>query len=236
MVVDDLHRRHIPNGAVGPFLVVFLRGFWNHWDQPGTLDVLPNIDQFLRVTDLAGSPNASLGWDSYNLEGQHTLDFGPSNRLTYGVNYRHNAFSSNILAEFTREDRLGLYVQDQWRATSWLTAVAGLRFDMDTFINPTYSPRGSLIFNPAEDHTFRIGIAVAYRPPTVFENSSLNLGVVCFPGPPFLPPCTLPGAPPGLRTATNTLRAVMETCLPSRSSPTTPGTRAGTGSTAQGCE
>jgi iron complex outermembrane receptor protein len=48
--------------------------------------------------------------------------------------------------------------------------VAGLRYDLDTFINPTVSPRGSLIYTPWENHTFRAGVSVGYRPPTIFES------------------------------------------------------------------
>lgn len=61
---------------------------------------------------------------------------------------------------------------------------------MDTFINPTVSPRASLIYSPSKDHTFRAGIAVAYRPPTIFETNAQSFGIVSFPGVrnPFPPP------------------------------------------------
>jgi iron complex outermembrane receptor protein len=168
----------------------FLRAFWNRWD----LDALVtpnninnrNVSQFVRFSDPGGNnPFDRTIWNSYNVEGQHALDLWFRNRLSYGFNYRHNAFDSNFLTpEFVREDRLGFYIQDEWRATQTLTAVAGVRYDLDTFINPTVSPRVALVYTPIPDHSFRIGLSVGYRPPTVFETNTISLGIVTLP---FLP-------------------------------------------------
>jgi iron complex outermembrane receptor protein len=78
---------------------------------------------------------------------------------------------------------VGLYIQDEWKVIPKLTLVAGLRFDMDTFINPTYSPRFSAVFKPIPNHTFRAGISVAYRPPTIFETSTLSQSAITVPVP-----------------------------------------------------
>ncbi len=32
-----------------------------------------------------------------------------------------------------------------------------------------FSPRVALLIKPDPDHTFRVGISMAYRPPTLFE-------------------------------------------------------------------
>jgi iron complex outermembrane recepter protein len=72
------------------------------------------------------------------------------------------------------EDRLGLYVQDELKATSSLTFVAGVRYDLDTFINPMISPRFVVLFTPIQDHTIRFSASIAYRPPTIFENRHDN--------------------------------------------------------------
>lgn len=128
--------------------------------------------------------------NTYNLEAQHALEFGASNRLTYGVNYRHNSLSSSATDAFSREDRLGLYLQDEWRTTQSLTLVAGLRYDLDTFINPTMSPRVALIYQASPEHTFRVSASVAYRPPTLYETHADLRAVTTVPTglPPPLPP------------------------------------------------
>src|SRR3989441_9506573 len=89
----------------------------------------------------------------------------------------HNAVSLNVLDQFTRENRFGVYLQDEWRATKTLTAVAGLRWDLHSEINPTYSPRLSLLYKPFDNHTFRLAGSIAYRPPTVLESHLDQLGL-----------------------------------------------------------
>jgi len=172
----------------------FLRAWWTVLDQPSTVGTYPTIQNVLRFFNRDGTNQLTNTWNSYNVEGQHALDLWASNRFTYGLQYRHNAVSSNFLNQFTREDRLGLYVQDEWKATDKFTVVAGVRYDIDTFINPTVSPRGSLIYRPVEDHTFRAGIAVAYRSPTIFEEQTQSFGNIN--GVLNIPPCLGPFKPP----------------------------------------
>ena len=132
-----------------------------------------------------GDLNQTLDWNSYNVEGQHSLKIGATNQVTYGLNYRYNTTTSNFLSGSHHENRLGLYAQEEWKPVSMFTVVAGLRFDMDTYINPTYSPRGSLIFKPSENHSFRLTAAIAYRSPTIFETHTDSRGAFSFLG--FLP-------------------------------------------------
>lgn len=147
----------------------FARIWWTQFNQPSLIGTNSALTRVIRFSNRDGSPNQSLEWASYNIETQHALEFGASNRLTYGLNYRHNAVSSNFLDQFSREDRLGFYTQDEWHATPTLTVVAGLRWDLHTEINPTYSPRVSVLYEPVQNHTFRAAMGVAYRPPTIFE-------------------------------------------------------------------
>jgi iron complex outermembrane receptor protein len=159
----------------------FLRGWWSgYWDSP-IVTTNPLLANFIRVTDRNGSSVESFSSNTYNLEAQHALEFSASNRLTYGANYRHNSLSSSTTDAFSRENRLGLYLQDEWRATQSLTLVAGLRYDLDTFINPTVSPRVALIYQASPEHTFRASASVAYRPPTLFETRADQRAVTTVP-------------------------------------------------------
>ena len=72
--------------------------------------------------------------------------------------------SADGITGFSRENRLGLYGHAEWRVKA-LTLFAGPRYDRDTFINPTVSPRLALVYNLAPDHTIRLSRSVAYRPP-----------------------------------------------------------------------
>lgn len=80
-----------------------------------------------------------------------------------------------------------MYIQDEWRFTDRFAATAGVRYDLDSFINPTISPRLALRYTVAPEHTLRATISVAYRPPTLFERESIAQFITTLP-PPFLSP------------------------------------------------
>ena len=149
---------------------LFIRGFWNHYSSVNSSSLTnPILAPFFLNTDRAGNPLTSTTADTYNLEAQHSIEIGPGHRLTYGANYRHNTISSNIISQFSREDRLGVYVQGEWLLAPSLTLVTGARYDLNTFINPTISPRIALVYHIAPEHTLRADLSVSYRPPTIFE-------------------------------------------------------------------
>jgi iron complex outermembrane receptor protein len=171
----------------------FLRGNWIRWSENRQELADLRLAPFVVLSDMSGNVNQMLKQDVYNFDGQHAVEFGKSNRLTYGFNYRHNAVSLNVLDEFTRENRFGLYLQDEWRATETLTVVAGFRWDLHTEINPTYSPRLSVLFKPAQDHTFRLSGSIAYRPPNNVETHTSLLNQFPTFGPAFT--LTVRGSP-----------------------------------------
>jgi len=148
----------------------FIRAFWNRWDDTVHHRVDPLIANFIRVTDRNSSETWKYRADTYNIEAQHSVDFGTANRMTYGINYRLNTLSGDIVDGSNQENRLGFFMQDEWKATQTLTLVAGARYDLETTIHATISPRVALLYRPAQDHTFRLGFSVAYRPPTLNES------------------------------------------------------------------
>jgi outer membrane receptor for ferrienterochelin and colicin len=162
----------------------FVRAFWNRFSDTSRPMFLPPLDQFLTVTARDGALAQQFSADTYNIDVQHSLDLLPRNRLTYGVNYRYNTLTSNATSQYATENRLGLFFQDDWNFANRFTLSAGLRYDLDTFINPTLSPRVALLYSPSPDHTFRLSGSVAYRPPTLFEKYSANLVTTNPPLPP----------------------------------------------------
>src|SRR2546422_6275017 len=148
---------------------LFVRAFWNSWDD--TVLLLPNpiLEGFLQVTDRNFNRNVKYRANTYNIEAQHSLELGAAHRWIYGINYRLNTLSGDIVDGYGHENRLGFYLQDEWKATQTLTLVAGARYDLETFVHSTVSPRVALLYRPAPDHTFRLGFSVAYRPPTLVE-------------------------------------------------------------------
>jgi iron complex outermembrane receptor protein len=150
----------------------FIRTSWTRWDETRLeLASPPIVNNFASLTDRDGSIKQTLRHDVYTTWIQHALDLATTNRFTYGTNYFHNAVSRvNVLDNAATENRLGFYVQDEWRTTKELTFVAGLRWDSLTGVKSTYSPRLTLLYTPDDNHTFRISGSVAYRPPSIFES------------------------------------------------------------------
>jgi len=170
----------------------FIRGWWTQYTQPQIDAVNSLISNVFSITDKNGSTTQNIIAQTVNLDAQDAVDIGLGNRFTYGLNYRHNQVKSNFLDGDGHEDRLGLYIQDELKINPLVTAVGGIRLDMGTFINPTYSPRISFVFKPVRDHTFRASIAQAFRSPTIFETRTLSLAQFITPP---LPSTVLTGSP-----------------------------------------
>ena len=162
----------------------FVRGFWNGWNSDFDAAVNPAISNLLRITAPDGTTTFAARANTYNLEAQHTLELGAANRLSYGVNYRHNTLTCNCIGQGGHEDRFGIYIQDEWQMMSQLRVVAGARYDLDSFINPTVSPRLALLYQPASNHTFRVSVSMAHRPPTMIETFADLRAITTLPLPP----------------------------------------------------
>lgn len=166
----------------------FLRGFWNSFNSSGPVMLNPLLAPFLRSSDRNGNSEMMLQGHTYNIEAQHGIELGSATRVSCGINYRHNTLSLNFLDRFRTEDRLGINLQGEWKPLPILQVVGGARYDLDTFINPTISPRGSLILTPLPDHTIRATVAVGYRPPTMFETYVHTISTITLPPPNTSPP------------------------------------------------
>jgi iron complex outermembrane receptor protein len=163
-----------------------VRSYWNGFFAESGAFPHPLLRGFVRVTDPAGSSNLRFTGNTYNVEGQHSFKVTDSGQFTYGVNYRHNTFSCNCVSAFGHEHRLGVYVQGEWSVLPSVNVVGGVRYDLHSQINPTYSPRLAILYTPIADHTLRAQASVAYRPPTLFETHEDARLVPLVPNP-FLP-------------------------------------------------
>lgn len=165
----------------------FIRAYWNQFNALSDIFTDPLLANFLRTTDRNGSTRLDFLGNTYNIEAQHTLRLG-THQMTYGLNYRLNTFSGNSISSASQENRFGVYIQDEWKITGRLTVIAGARYDLHTEINPTISPRVSLLYQLAPAHTLRASVSIGYRPPALFDTHE-DLRVQ------FLPPLS-PGSAP----------------------------------------
>ena len=162
----------------------FIRSYWYQVNSTVDFRTSPLLAGLLRVQTPQGSSIADGINNTYNIEAQHTVQLGSSHQVTYGVNYRLNNGSNTFWSQFGVENRLGIYVQEEWRATQKLNLVAGSRYDLDTFINPTISPRVSLLYTVIPDHTLHATASIGYRPPTMSDRLSSVTAVTNLPLPP----------------------------------------------------
>ena len=85
---------------------------------------------------------------------QYTLDFANPARNTVipGSGYR-----------------VGVYMQDEWRAADSLTATLGLRFDRNNVTGNKLSPRAALIWRATPATSVKVLYGRAYRAPNAYE-------------------------------------------------------------------
>ena len=170
---------------------LLIRGWWNGLFSETNNRVHPPLIPLLSLTDRLGRTDQDHSLNTYDTEARYR--FSPFETLTVnvGTNFRHILHSSNILGNRMSENRLGLYAQGDWQMWPSLTISTGLRYDIDTFITPTLSPRGTVVYQLNSNHALRLSGSVAYRPPTVFEVDINMINSVTLPGFPPIPSSVL---------------------------------------------
>ncbi len=150
----------------GDFLV---RGWWNGLVSESHPRIFPELIPLLAQTDRFGRTDIESSHNTYDFESRYRFRPIEALNVNIGANFRHIIYSSNIQNNRTEENRFGLYTQADWMVRPSLEMTAGLRYDLDTFITPTLSPRGALVYHVNANHAFRLSSSLAYRPPTTTE-------------------------------------------------------------------
>ena len=161
---------------------LLLRGWWNGLFNETGHHILSPLAPLPGLTDRFGRTGISSSSNTYDLEARYRFTPLEMLNLNIGVNFRHIVHLANNLSNRTAENRLGLYAQGDWLVLPSLEASAGLRYDLDTFIAPTLSPRGALVYHLNSNHALRLSASVAYRPPTTTETGLSSLNPVTIPG------------------------------------------------------
>ena len=128
----------------------------------------------------------ALGFDTktFDVEAGDVYAIGARHALSYGGNFRHNAFDITIAPDAEDRNEGGAYVQDEVFLGNRFRWVIGGRIDKFSSIdNAVFSPRTTLMYKPAADQTVRVSFNQAFRAPSLINNH-LNVGI--------LTPVTLP--------------------------------------------
>ena len=97
---------------------------------------------------------------------KHTLVSGIN---ISGENFDKKLPDSSLINPYSNHT-LGVFIQDDWKITSKLTAQAGLRFDYNNAYEPVVLPRVSLLYKFNHHFTSRLGGGMGYKAPSVFNN------------------------------------------------------------------
>lgn len=161
---------------------LLIRGWWNGLFSDTHTRILPPLSPLLTLTDRFGRTDQEGSLNTYDAETRYRFSPLETLNVNLGANFRHIVYSTDILSNRTAENRLGFYAHGDWQLWPSLAISGGLRYDLDTFITPTLSPRGALVYHVNANHAFRLSGSVAYRPPTIPEVSLNMVNTVTLPG------------------------------------------------------
>jgi iron complex outermembrane receptor protein len=143
--------------------------------------------------DSLGPITLGFKTQTYDLSFNNTMVLGGRHALTYGADYRRNNFDVTI-ARGPDRNEFGAYAQDEFFLERFRLA-AGIRADKFASLDDwVWSPRVSVMYKPAPDHSIRASYSRAFVSPS-FINDHLDQRVLS-PTPIDLSPLTAVLPPP----------------------------------------
>lgn len=114
----------------------------------------------------------------HDVEVQRVQPVGDRHVLTYGGDLRLDIMTcgdSPVAAGIhgirfdggARDRQAGLFVQDRFDANDQWTFIAGARADRNSWTGWEWAGRGTALYHPVPEHTFRVSLARAFRAPTL---------------------------------------------------------------------
>ena len=108
---------------------------------------------------------------TYDFDLSNISTIGTRHVLSYGGNVRHSGFDLSIAPGGNTRNEQGAYIQDEMFLSEKWRWLLGARLDhFDVLDNVVFSPRTTLMFKPAEAHTFRVSYNEAFRAPSLTNN------------------------------------------------------------------
>ena len=138
------------------------------------------------VVPTTGTPvDKSLAAHRSTLKIAHTLPMLESNRLVYGFATSSEQSADNVYFPFAGQPALAnklkkqtsrLFLHDEMRFTPSLLVNVGGMYESDGWGGKQFSPRATLNYHVTPNNTLRIGGSVAYRTPSMVENTGVSSG------------------------------------------------------------
>ena len=108
---------------------------------------------------------------TFDSEVSNVSSLGRRHVLSYGGNFRYNAFDLSLAPDADNRTEFGVYGQDEIFLSDRFRWVVGGRLDFFDYLDDfVFSPRTTFMVKPRENHQFRISYNRAYRSPSVINN------------------------------------------------------------------
>jgi outer membrane receptor protein involved in Fe transport len=128
----------------------------------------PNL---LLPDPLTGAPlQLNFKTQTYDIELGHSKVIAGKHILSYGGNARRNNFDITITPNSEDRNEFGAYFQDEIFFDRFRFAIGGRVDKFGNIDDPVFSPRLSVMFKPAQAHSFRISYNKAFRSPSTINN------------------------------------------------------------------
>ena len=109
--------------------------------------------------------------DTYDLDLEQSLELPFQNSLTAGMSYRRNDASSDAFDPGRRDQTLwAAFFENTWKPVDHWSVVLSGREDHDSLTGWQFSPRGSVIYAPTPEQSFRATAASAFSNPSLFDD------------------------------------------------------------------
>jgi len=107
---------------------------------------------------------------NYNLEIQHDLRLGQSNRLVYGAEGRYYSLNHADMLDEVPAQMLGaVYLQDEYSIFKALHMTLGGRYDFNAEAGVEMTPRGSLVYLLDDKRSVRFSGGTAFKNPSLVD-------------------------------------------------------------------
>jgi outer membrane receptor protein involved in Fe transport len=114
----------------------------------------------------------SFDTTTFDVDASDLHTFGTRHVVSYGGNFRHNAFDISIAPNGENRNEGGAYVQDEIFLADRFRWVVGGRLDKFSSIdNAVFSPRTTLMYKPSLNQTVRLSFNRAFRAPSFINNN-----------------------------------------------------------------
>jgi iron complex outermembrane receptor protein len=114
-----------------------------------------------------------LGFNTktFDVEAGDSRAIGTHNALTFGGNFRHNAFDVTLAPNGDDRNEGGAFVQDEVFLGPYVRWVVGGRVDkFSSIADAVFSPRTSLVLKPDANNSIRVSFNKAFRAPSFINN------------------------------------------------------------------